>query len=114
MWFGLAGLLSVRSVSEKAGATIEVGEGVVLGLVSGGLAGLLSGIMYGGLLAVLGPQILETLRGVSLPADSRAQLETLLGNPLMAFAQNFCMDVVLGPTLGCLGGLLGTQVFKKS
>lgn len=114
LWFGLAGLLSVMSVSNKANATIEIGEGVVIGLLTGVVAGFIAGIIGGGLTAAIGSSVLNMYRGMGMPPNVMAQLESQLGNPIAAFAQSFCMNVVLGPVLGCLGGLIGTQVFKKS
>jgi hypothetical protein len=113
LWFGLAGLLSVKSVTDKAGQTLQIGEGVIIGLLTGIVAGLIAGFIAGGTTAALGASILNFYRSIGAPPNLIQQLEASLGNPLASFAQQFCMNVVLGPVLGCLGGLIGTQVFKK-
>jgi hypothetical protein len=113
LWFGLAGLLSVKSVTDKAGVTVQIGEGVLIGLLAGVIAGGLAGLISGAMVAAMGPAIINMYRGLGIPPAQLAQLEAQLGNPIVGFFQNFCLNIVLGPVMGCLGGLIGTQVFKK-
>lgn len=113
LWFGLAGLLSVKSVSDKANVTVQIGEGVIIGLLTGIIGGVIAGVIAGGTTAAAGPAIINMYRGLGIPPEQLAQLEASLGNPVASFFQSCCFNVVLGPVMGCLGGLIGTQVFKK-
>ena len=114
LWFGLAGLLSVKSVSDKAGVTIQIGEGVLIGLIAGVISGFLAGLISGVISAAAGPAIISMYRELHvLPPEQLAALEAQLSNPIVSFLQSFCLNIVLGPVMGCLGGLIGTQVFKK-
>ena len=72
---------------------------VVIGLLAGTVAGVIAGVMGGGLMAAIGPSVVNMNRGMGLPPETMAQLESQLGNPLMAFGQSFCTSVVLGPML---------------
>jgi hypothetical protein len=103
-WMLLGAGLSVKLVSDKAGVTIEPGEGALIGLFTGLVTGVFSGAVQAGIQAVMRQNAFAAFGGES-PFGGQSVA-------VMAAVQ-FCASAVLFPLFGTLGGLLGAVIFKK-
>lgn len=108
-----AGVLAARAVANAAPTAVNVGEGAIIG----GLTGILSGGIHGVLNATLNLLLASSLPGIyrslGAPPALVAQLEAAMANPIRGALTALCMGIVLGPVFGALGGVIGAAVFKK-
>ena len=105
-WMLLGAMFTVKVIGDKANASIEVGEGAIIGL----LTGLVTGVIYGGFSAMM----------VGFQAGQVQQLLSQFGGGSMSMGigglviTSLCIGILVFPIFGALGGLIGAAVFKKN
>ncbi|MCB9619103.1 MAG: hypothetical protein H6724_06595, partial [Sandaracinus sp.] len=103
-WMLLGAGASVKVVSDKAGVTIEPGEGALIGLFTGVVAGLLAGVLQAGISYAMRQSTMEIFGGMGAYGRQSAGGGALI---------QFCVYAIALPLFGTLGGLLGSVIFKK-
>ena len=104
-WMLLGAGLTTKLVSDKAGATIEPGEGALIGLFTGVVAGIFAGAVSAGISAAMHNSTYAMLGG----ADNPFAQQSAAGGAIM----QFCVYALFLPIFGTLGGLAGAAIFKK-
>lgn len=105
-WMLLGAMFAVKVISDKANATIEPGEGAIIGLFTG----LVTGVIYGGVSSLL----------VGAQAGQMEQIMRQFGGGGLSMGvggivmMTLCIGVIVFPIFGALGGLIGSAVFKKN
>jgi hypothetical protein len=103
-WMLLGAGLTVKLVSDKAGVTIEPGEGALIGLFTGIVTGLFVGVVQAGISLAFQTSAFSAFGGNNPFSNSTPGMGALI---------QFCVNSVLYPIFATLGGLLGAVIFKK-
>jgi hypothetical protein len=114
-WSILGALIAVKLVSDKVGTSIDMGEGLVVGLIVGGIAGLIGGAGTA-LIQIAMHSVTEGLAGVAPPIDDpqvREMYQRILGSGAGIAVSSFCMWFGMSLVGGPIGGLIGAAAFKK-
>ena len=106
-WVLLGAAAAVKLVGDKAMASIEGGEGAIIGAMTGAIGG----VLYGSVTALLQVAQISAMSGV---------FDQFGGNPMggagtgMVAFMSFFVSLILFTIFGALGGLAGSAIFKNS
>lgn len=115
----IGGIVSVWYVTDTERATIETGDGALLGAGAGIVGLIVSTVLT---LAVTGPlgisfeQIVNDFTlSMDLPEATRQQMENQAedGSTLLQMGIEFILGVVVSSIFGAIGGAMGASIFQK-
>lgn len=119
LWYPAAGFFAVYNYQRRTGIFPRVGEGVRLGLATGGISFLVSlalftlALLVAGDPAMFGEAIREQIQLVSAPDDVKQQMLNTLKSPAAMSAMllfSLVMSFAITILLSTIGGALGAKV----
>jgi len=112
VWIG--GILAVFLYRrfQNGGPGLTVGQGAGIGAVSGVIGVLVGMVVYALTSFITAPMIASLMRAFQIQGNMPS-FASNLGFTFGSLAFFFCLDIILYPIFGALGGLLGAGVFWK-
>lgn len=113
--FGLpaivAALVAVSLVVKKAGQRVELGEGAIIGLIVGSISGLITGLGTAAMQLIGFGMSSSNPIFANNPDLQRQMGDMAASGAAMAFG-SFCCWFVAFVLFGCIGGMIGSAIFK--